>query len=206
MLPLLHIRSLQGIPTLSNVSTTSLNWLPRLHRTLEQLCGTNQVPQGVAIAWIAVESGGRLSETTNLDERGYFQLLPEESKDISVDHQRLSTDSDYSLTAGFRLIKYHQSIVKKICTTNSISLSEKSEFYWRLVKMSHSIGPGALRTLMRDAKTSGAMSDWTAFSSFLQANDARYLHELKHSPAKWLALIERMFSIGRPYDTGQSVS
>lgn len=191
---------------LSNVATTSLAWLPRLHGILEQLCGTHQVPYGVAIAWIAVESGGRLTETTSLDERGYFQLLPEESKDIGVDHRRLSTDSDYSLGAGFKLINYHRNIINKICTTNAIALPPQSEFYWRIVKMSHSIGPGALRTLMRDGNAAGSLGDWLAFSAFLRANDAHYLHELKHSPAKWLALIERMFAIGRPYGTGQLIS
>ncbi len=184
---------------MSDILGSSLAWLPRIHGTIEKLCATYGVPYGVALGWIQVESGGRLGETTSLDERGYFQLLPDESTEIGVDHQRLSIDSDYSLEAGFKLINYYAKVVRFRARVCNVSLAEGSEFFWRLVKLGHSMGGGSLSVMLRDAAAANAASSWDSFSAFLRAHDADYLHRLKHSPVKWLSLIDRMFAIGRPY-------
>jgi hypothetical protein len=190
----------------SDILGSSLAWLPRIHGTIETLCTMYGVPYGVALGWIQVESGGRLGETTSLDERGYFQLMPDESKEIGVDHQRLSTDSDYSLEAGFKLIAYYAKVVRSRTRSCNVNVMDGSEFFWRLVKLGHSMGGGSLSMILRDAATANAATDWNAFSSFLRAHDGDYLHRLKHSPVKWLGLIDRMFAIGRPYGVDRSVS
>jgi hypothetical protein len=178
----------------------ALNWLPRLQAPLGQLCATNLVPCGVAIGWIQVESSGRLAETTNLDERGYFQLLPEESRDLGLDHQRLSTDSDYSLQSGFMLIEYYRHAHRRMCDANNITcVLPMTEYYWRMIKFAHSMGQGSVGAFLRDAAAVGAANDWPSLCAYLTANDARYLHQLKHSPVKWIGLINRMFAIGQPY-------
>jgi hypothetical protein len=193
---------------MSNGSTSAqLTWLPRIHATLEQLCSRNLVPYGVAIGWIEVESGGRLGEVTSLDERGYFQLMPDESKALGVDHLRLSTDSEYSLQAGFKLIGYYRTAFRKMCSARDITcVLPMTEYYWRVIKMAHSMGQGSLAIMLSEAVAENAASDWASFSAFLRAHDAEYLHRLKHSPVKWLGLIDRMFTLGQSYGTDRLVS
>jgi hypothetical protein len=158
------------------------------------------VPLGVAVGWIQVESGGRLAETTSLDERGYFQLLPAESHDLGLDHSKLSSDSDYSLQAGFMLIAYYQHALQKICDADDLTcVLPMTEYYWRMVKFGHCMGLGSVRVFLRDAAAAGAANDWPSLCAYLTANDARYLHQIKHSPVKWIGLINRMFVIGQPY-------
>lgn len=166
----------------------SFAWLPALRPRLEALCATWDVPLPVAAAWIQVESGGRIEETTSLDERGFFQLFPEESKDLAVDHSKLSTDVDYSLGAGFLLIGYHRRAVERCCTVDG-------ELLWRLTKFSHSIGVGAATQIIRSASTSSALATWEDFGAYCHRNEAAYVQRFKHSPAKWLNLVDRMFEL-----------
>ncbi len=177
------------------------HWLPSLREQLESLRAAWTVPLGVPVGWIEVESGGRLGEVTSLDERGYFQLLPEESMDLGLNHARLSTDSAYSLSAGFKLIEYYRHQVTRICATVGADgyVRTGSEYHWRLVKFAHSIGQGAARIILDDAVKFNSAISWDMLKSYALQHDADYTVRLKHSPAKWFALVDRMFSIGAPY-------
>ena len=84
----------------------------RVDALLDKLRGLSQstgIPLGLMVGWIAKESGGRLAVfsqpgkgDTSMDERGYWQLTPEESKTLGLDHARLSVDADYSLSRAPR--------------------------------------------------------------------------------------------------------
>jgi len=187
-------------------------WLPKLRPRLETLCLEHGVPLGVAVGWIQKESGGRLSETTSYDERGYFQLMPEESKDLGLDHARLSTDSDYSLEAGFTLIASYNRRVLKAASHASITdqrvrafldTPHGTEYRFRLVKFFHSIGGGAAKAIFLDALIDQAADSWAALSIYAMERDDQYLHELKHRPSKWIGLVNEMFKIGEPYGIGK---
>lgn len=176
------------------------SWLPKLRPQLENLCTAWSVPLGVPVGWIQVESGGRLDEVTKLDERGYFQLMPSESKDLGLQHERLSSDSMYSLASGFKLINYYSRAVGRVCRINSIqSVRVGSEYHWRLVKLGHSMGLGATQTILIEAAKAQATNSWDALKSYALAYDTALTAKTKHSPAKWFPFIDRMFEIGAPY-------
>lgn len=170
-----------------------LHWLDHLRLKLEQLCAFHAVPLGVAVGWIEVESGGRLQEVTDLGERGYFQLSPEESRSLHVDHNRLSTDSDYSLESGFQLVSYYHKIACSMIRNTAID--KGSEYAWRLTKFAHSIGAGAAAIIFGH---SGAQT-WMQFADYCAEHDVHYTAKLKHSPTRWTIFVDRMFDIGRPY-------
>ena len=174
-------------------------WLPNLRPALERGCAEFSVPLGVPVGWIQVESGGRIGEVTELDERGFFQLLPDESADLGLDHQRLSYDVEYSVRGGFLLIDRYRRILRNFTVQLQPLLLNGSEFQWRLVKFCHGIGPGAARTISREASAANLFDTWPNFFAYCQRNDAMYLQRLKHSPFKWCSQIDKMFDIGRPY-------
>jgi len=181
----------------------SLAWLKQIQKQLELLAIAWEVPLGVAVGWIQAESGGRLGEVTRLDERGYFQLLPEESKDLGIDHQRLSTDAIYSLAQGFRLVDYYSHQVDRFAYAAGLRVEKGSEYHWRLAKLAHSIGQGACKQMIIQAARL-RLEGWTAFATYFLAHDAEYTAKFKHSPVKWIGLVDRVFEIGRPYGLGST--
>ena len=178
-----------------------LSWLPALRDRLETACTASGVPLGVAVGWIEVESGGRIGEVTSLGERGLFQLIPDEIEDLGLNAAKLSTDVDYSIQSGMALI----ALCRKYLRAYAVTLNDGDELYWRLVKFVHSIGPGAARTIVREAAKAGALTDWDALKVYCQGRDSDYLQRLRHSPMKWIGLVDRMFTIGAPYGVDSSV-
>jgi len=181
----------------------TLGWLPPIRQALETLCAAHAVPLGVPVGWIEVESGGLMREVTTLDERGYFQLTPEESNLLGIDHQRQSYDSSYSMACGFKLMDYYRGRVAVICAGVGAVSKPGTEFCWRLVKLAHSMGQGATRAILHDAQTVGACETWESLRAFAVQRNALYLHQLRHSTAKWFGLVDRVFDIGKPYGLEQ---
>ena len=176
------------------------SWLPKLRPQLQNLCTAWAVPLGVPVGWIQVESGGRLDEVTTLKERGYFQLMPSESQDLGLQHERLSTDSMYSLAAGFKLINYYSRAIARVCRIGGIEyVRPGTEYHWRLCKLGHSMGLGATQTVLLEAAKAHATISWDMLKSFALANDEALTKKTKHSPVKWFPFVDRMFLIGAPY-------
>lgn len=170
-------------------------WLtPQIRNKLEFLCALNHTPLGISVGWIEVESGGNLHEITDLDERGLFQLSPAESRDLHIEHDLLSSDLDYSLESGFKLIAYYQQFVDRCQVA-----AKGSEFYWRLVKLFHAAGAGATGVYVRAAKAAGAMSSWDAMYNYCASHDMELREATKHSPSTWMWNVDKLIRIGRPY-------
>lgn len=160
---------------------------------LKTAAAAADIPLGLMVGWIAKESGGRLDEKTRYDERGYFQLMPDESKALGLDHQRLSTDSDYSIHAGVLLIK------KYALLADGYGIFVKgSSDYWRLVKLIHTVGNGDVKSLVSAATTAGALSSWNTFEQFALSGGAH----TKHSPSKWFPLVDKVYMVGLPFGFG----
>ena len=168
---------------------------------LQDIASQNDIPLGLMIAWIAKESGGRLTSHTSLDERGYYQLMPEESKALGLDHQRLSTDSDYSLDAGTKMIKKYAANADKMLRELSISVPRGSPFYWLIVKMIHTVGAGQTRKWLRAANAAGAAGSWDAFAEYVQGQ--RWTGP---QPKKWIPFLATIYKLGAPFGFGSGAA
>jgi hypothetical protein len=172
---------------------------------LRQAALESGIPLGLLVGWIAKESGGKIGEVTpKYNERGYFQLMPNESKKLGLDHERLSTDVMYSITAGLLLIGRYMK------ETDVLGVAPRgTRFYWLLVKLGHTMGSGATKKIVAAAKAAGQAGSWEALERYALDHNTEILHETKHAPAKWFPLIEEIYRVGAPFgfgsDAGTSV-
>lgn len=164
---------------------------------LKQAADSSGIPLGLLIGWIAKESGGRLGEVTKLDERGLFQLMPDESKMLGLDHQRLSTDLVYSINAGLRLIAHYMGDV------DALGVAPKgSDYYWRLVKLCHTMGVGAVKKIVGAAEAAGDARSWKDLESYALGHNDALLSATKHAPAKWFPFVDAIYDVGAPFGFG----
>lgn len=175
---------------------------------LQQAAASSGIPLGVLVGWIAKESGGKLAVhpqpgpgDTKYDERGYFQLMPDESKQLGLDHQRLSTDPTYSINGGLALIGHYMGDVNRLGVAQ-----EGTSYYWRLVKLVHSMGDAAVRTIVDAAKADGSAGSWEALEEYAVAHNSDFLHSTKHSPSKWFPFVDEVYSVGAPFGFGAATT
>jgi hypothetical protein len=167
---------------------------------LRKAATSSGIPLGLLVGWIARECGGKLAEhpqpgpgDTSLDERGYFQLTPEESASLGLDHKQLSTDSVYSIAAGLKLI------AKCMGTIDRYGIAPKgTSFYWRLVKLVHTMGSGDTDKIIKGAKAAGLTESWESFSRYARSGAAH----TRHNPNHWFDLIDKVYEVGKPFGFG----
>ncbi len=184
-------------PIGSMPSTTRYKKVDAILDELKKASATSGIPLGLIIGWIARESGGRLDETTKLDERGYFQLMPSESAFLGLDHQRLSTDPVYSINAGLLLIGKYMKTVAGL----GVAVAG-SEYFWRLVKLVHTMGSGAVKKIITAAKAANKAGSWNTLEDYAIGHDSELLSATKHSPKKWFPLVDAVADVGRPFGFG----
>src|SRR5579862_148857 len=160
---------------------------------LKQASSSSGIPLGLLVGWVAKESGGKLDEVTSLDERGYFQLMPDESKSLGLDHQRLSVDPVYSINGGLALIGRYMG------ESDSLGVAPKgSTYYYLLTKLGHSVGSGESRQLANAAKNAGQAGSWDSFEQFSRSGAVK----VKHSPDKWFKFVSDVYHVGAPFGFG----
>lgn len=165
---------------------------------LKKASDASGIPLGLLVGWIAKESGGRIDEVTaKYDERGYFQLMPSESKTLGLEHQRLSVDPVYSINAGLALIgKYMKDV-------DALGVAQRgSSYYWRLVKLCHTMGSGATKKIVERAKAASATKSWEALEDWALDHERELLSATKHSPSKWFPLVDKVYTVGAPFGFG----
>lgn len=154
----------------------------------------DSVPLNLIMGWVKVESGGDIKSYTSLDERGYFQLHPEESKQLKIDHKRLSSDPEYSVFGGLQLIKYYASRVQK-----TLGYNPSQDIFWKLVKFYHGMGSGSLKIIFDDIKAMGArITTWQEFKTYLTIHGARLMSQkrLRFDPPRFILNVEKVFTYG----------
>lgn len=122
------------------------------------------IPVWFLLGWIAHESGGVITDTTYLDERGFFQIHPAESRDARppIQHVRLSTDPDYSVRAGIQVLRHYADLAQQWAPW----IPYGSELFWRVVKLEHAMGSGNAKTLITRMRARGIDVTWDAIKRF----------------------------------------
>jgi hypothetical protein len=181
-----------ALPQAPALGKTGWRLVDKILPQLQSAASANGIPLGLLVGWIAKESGGRLGDKTSLNELGLFQLMPAESQSIGVDHERLSTDLDYSIDAGIRLIKKYMSTVVALDVAPA-----GSSYFWKLVKLVHSVGGGQTKKIVTAAKSDGQAGSWDQLEQY-----ALGMMVAGPQPKKWLPFVDKVYAVGRPFGFG----
>lgn len=190
-----------ALPQLPLQGKTGWRGVDRILDKLRAQSSANGIPLGLMVGWIGMESGGRLSDRTYLNELGLYQLMAKESESIGIDHERLATDLDFSLEAGVKLIKKYAAAVSDLGVAPA-----GSSYFWRLVKLIHSMGGGQVKKIVNAAKAAGQAGSWEQLERF-----ALDMHVLGPQPKKWFPFVDdfryprpkgSVYRAGRPFGFG----
>jgi len=138
------------------------------------------MPTDFLLAWLDVESGGNACSTTSLDERGIFQIHPEEAKYTNTDFgllrpacsggklTRSLTDDEKKIQviSGVYLAQHYRERARSILNGVGADWSEASSDFWKLVKLGHALPAVGSEGLPWVKRTLGrAPTGWDEFVS-----------------------------------------
>ena len=150
------------------------------------------IPLALLLGWIQVESGRDLGSLTSICERGYFQLHPDESAMLGLDHDLVGTNADYSVSGGIALVKHYRKTIDTLSKTHGIARG--SDLYWRLVKLCHWIPSGPRKILTRMQEQGTPVGDWESIRTFARAHREVLKDAIKRDPVVGLESVDRTFT------------
>jgi len=175
-------------------------WAARLAPMLRR--AAPEIPLDFLLGWIAVESGGDIASLTRLDERGFFQLHPEESRTLRLDHRRLSSDPDYSIQGGVALVRHYAARARKL------GFAPGTDLFWRIVKLLHWLPRGVRTTLAHMRRNGFSARDWPSFRAYMITHRDELLTQLVAKagagwdPASGVRNVDALFTRGRALASG----
>ena len=149
------------------------------------------IPLNLLMGWIQVESGRDLGSLTSICERGYFQLHPDESIMLGLDHDLVGTNAEYSVQAGIALVKMYRKTVDALSAKYGITKGD--DVYWRLVKLCHFI-PSAPKKILALMDEAGAKDrSWEGIRTFVTEHKETLQASIKRDPLDGLRGVDHMF-------------
>jgi hypothetical protein len=190
-------RETDGLPPRPRLSAVERRRFQPLVALLNRHRG--DIPLDFLLGWIAVESDGRLDTVTRLDERGYFQIHPDESRDRHFDHQRLTTDQEYSLRAGIENVRYYAGLARR----RFPSIAPGSELFWRVVKLQHALGSPLTRRLLDGMTAAGIPLTWDEIRRYEISHGPQLHRLLRVQPlGRFARNVDAVFTRGRKLAAG----
>ncbi len=126
------------------------------------------VPLDFLLAWIDIESDGRIGVTTHLGERGLFQVHPAEVPSLKLtdaQFQNLTKDSKLALRTGIKQAKLYAKYTKKYLA--EVGSRWQGGDFWKMVKLHHAAFAMPRYTLLAFAREHGRGPDhWDELMAF----------------------------------------
>ncbi len=149
------------------------------------------IPVALLMGWMEVESGRDLGSLTSICERGYFQLHPDESIRLGLDHDRVSTDAEYSVRGGIALVNLYRRTIDALSAKYGVARG--GDAYWRLVKLCHWI-PSAARTILAAMEAAKEPDrSWEGIRRFAAAHRDALEANIKRDPLDGIRSVDHTF-------------
>lgn len=171
-------------PTQCSVSDPS-KLIPILDRA------RGDIPLEFLLGWIDVESAWVLEPPSVTCERGFFQLYPEDSVALNLDHDRIGTDPGYSIQSGVPFINRARKQIER--AVRAFGVPRNSDLYWRLVKLWHWIPSGPEKILASMSAQGVKPADWEAVRAFVRNNFDALTKIIRRDPRDGIRSVDHMF-------------
>lgn len=149
------------------------------------------IPLEFLLGWIDVESAWVLEPPSVTCERGFFQLYPEDSVALGLDHDRIGTDAVYSAKAGIPFVNRARKAIAR--AVKAFGVPQNSDLYWRLVKLWHWIPSGPEKILASMSSQGVRGTDWEGMRAFVNNNSAALTKIINRDPRDGMKSVDHMF-------------
>jgi len=150
------------------------------------------IPLEFLLGWIDVESAWVLEPPSVTCERGYFQLYPEDSVNLGLDHDRIGTDPAYSVRAGVPFVNRARKQIDR--AVKAFGVVRNSDLYWRLVKLWHWIPSGPEKILAAMSAQGVRANDWESVRAFVRDNFDSLTKIIRRDPRDGVRSVDHMFA------------